>query len=182
MIDPEGREAKLYMTQQSYAAVGQLGQILAQEASELLPEPSAGALEPVVRADPGHQPRHEDVGAAGRRRDSAAGARRLAPPVPVLRHLGPGGDEPRRTAGRAGRVSVPGRRASGLPKLTAVDEGSVEPSRSALTSFLAALPRPLSYPVAIDQSGRIADGYEVQGEPWFVLASPTGRILWYWEV
>jgi cytochrome c biogenesis protein CcmG, thiol:disulfide interchange protein DsbE len=63
-----------------------------------------------------------------------------------------------------------------------VDEGSVEPSRSALTGFLAALPRPLSYPIGLDQSGRIADGYEVQGEPWFVLVSPTGRILWYWEV
>jgi cytochrome oxidase Cu insertion factor (SCO1/SenC/PrrC family) len=37
MIDPEGREARLYMTQQSYSAVGQLGQILAQEASKLLP-------------------------------------------------------------------------------------------------------------------------------------------------
>src|SRR5207248_10661448 len=38
VIDPQGRERRLYMTQQSYAAVGQLGQLLAQEASSLLPD------------------------------------------------------------------------------------------------------------------------------------------------
>ncbi len=37
MIDPRGRKAKVYMTQMSYAAVGQLAQVLAQEASSLLP-------------------------------------------------------------------------------------------------------------------------------------------------
>jgi cytochrome c biogenesis protein CcmG/thiol:disulfide interchange protein DsbE len=30
----------------------------------------------------------------------------------------------------------------------------------------------LDYPVAIDSSGRVADGYGVKGEPWFVLADP----------
>ena len=71
---------------------------------------------------------------------------------------------------------------TGLPKLTAVDEASVEPSLSTVTQFLRGLPEPLSYPVALDRSGRIADGYEVQGLPWFVLTSPTGRILYYWAV
>ena len=37
VIDPQGRLRKLYMTQQSYTAVGQLGQLLAREASSLLP-------------------------------------------------------------------------------------------------------------------------------------------------
>jgi hypothetical protein len=55
--------------------------------------------------------------------------------------------------------------AAGLPPLTAVDEGSVEPSPAALPGFLATLPRPLAYPVAIDRTGRVADGYEVLGEP-----------------
>jgi cytochrome c biogenesis protein CcmG/thiol:disulfide interchange protein DsbE len=66
--------------------------------------------------------------------------------------------------------------------LTGVDEASVEPSSGALSGFLDGLPRPLSYPVAIDRSGRVADGYEVQGEPWFVLTSARGQILWYWQV
>jgi thiol-disulfide isomerase/thioredoxin len=71
---------------------------------------------------------------------------------------------------------------SGLPRLTAVDEASVEPTTSTLTNFLDRLPHPLSYPVAIDRSGKLADGYEVLGLPWFVLVSPTGRILYYREV
>src|SRR6185437_13289564 len=37
MVDPRGRLRRLYLTQQSYAAVGQFGQLLAQEASRLLP-------------------------------------------------------------------------------------------------------------------------------------------------
>ena len=67
----------------------------------------------------------------------------------------------------------------GLPSITAVDEASVEPSTSALTGFLHRLRSRLSYPVAIDRSGRVADGYEVQGQPWFVLVSPAGRLLYY---
>jgi len=32
--------------------------------------------------------------------------------------------------------------------------------------------------VALDQSGRLADGYGVQDQPWFVLTSPSGKIIW----
>jgi hypothetical protein len=70
----------------------------------------------------------------------------------------------------------------GLPGLTAVDEGSVEPSASALPQFLGTLAQPLSYPVGIDDSGRVADGYGVQGAPWFVLTSADGEVRWSWEV
>jgi cytochrome oxidase Cu insertion factor (SCO1/SenC/PrrC family) len=37
VISPQGREAKVYITQQSYAAIGQFGQVLAREAASLLP-------------------------------------------------------------------------------------------------------------------------------------------------
>jgi cytochrome c biogenesis protein CcmG/thiol:disulfide interchange protein DsbE len=73
-------------------------------------------------------------------------------------------------------------RAGGLPPLTAVDEATVEPSQSALPRFLAGLSKPLPYPVAVDTSGRVGDGYGVQDEPWFVLVSPSGQILWYYDV
>jgi cytochrome c biogenesis protein CcmG/thiol:disulfide interchange protein DsbE len=68
----------------------------------------------------------------------------------------------------------------GAAPLTLVDEGSVEPSASALPRFLRGLG--LKYPVAIDPSGRIADGYEVQDQPWFVLTSRSGKFLWYYDV
>ncbi len=72
--------------------------------------------------------------------------------------------------------------AAHLPSLTAVDEASVEPSPAALPRFLSSLAHPLAYPVAIDGSGRVADGYAVEDEPWFVLVSPSGRILWHYDV
>lgn len=65
---------------------------------------------------------------------------------------------------------------------TAIDEGSVEPSASTLPSFLNSLRQPLSYPVAIDDSGQVADGYGVQSEPWFAATSADGKVIWSWEV
>jgi hypothetical protein len=32
--------------------------------------------------------------------------------------------------------------------------------------------------VAADATGRVADGYGVADQPWFVLTSATGKILW----
>ncbi len=181
VIDPQGRKAKVFITQQSYSAVGQVGKLLAQEASALLP---------------GHPPVHSSL--------SYAPIAGIAPSAHVTLPrsgggtltLGPGGSAHlflffatwnRETTGLAGELTALNRYASmaaaaGLPPLTAVDEGSVEPSPGALSGFLATLPRPLSYPVAIDRTGRVADGYEVLGEPWFVLVSPTGRLLYYREV
>ncbi len=37
---------------------------------------------------------------------------------------------------------------------------------------------PLGYPVGLDTTGRIADGYGVQDQPWFELVSAAGKILW----
>jgi hypothetical protein len=45
VIDPQGRKAKVYITQMSYSSIGQLGQLLAGEASKLLPG------HPAVRSD-----------------------------------------------------------------------------------------------------------------------------------
>jgi len=181
VIDPEGRLRKLYMTQQSYTAVGQLGQLLAQEASSLLPGHPSVQSKLSYAQIPGISP-------ATRATLPRAGGGTVP--------LGPSGSprlfvffatwdqEVTSLAGQLDALdqyqSAAG--ASGLPALTAVDEGSVEPSPAALPRFLDRLPHPLSYPVAIDQSGRVADGYEVQGEPWLVLTSSTGRILWYHEV
>jgi cytochrome oxidase Cu insertion factor (SCO1/SenC/PrrC family)/thiol-disulfide isomerase/thioredoxin len=181
VIDPDGRLAKLYVTQQSYAAVGQFGRVLAEEVSGLLPD------HPQVRSNVSYS------------RISG-----ISPTVPVnLPRAGGGnvalgpGRSPRlmlffatwdrevtSLAGQLRRLDGYQSSAAGskLPPLTAVDEGAVEPSPAALPSFLGGLRQKLSYPVAVDGDGRVADGYEVQGQPWFVLTSPSGQILWYWDV
>ncbi len=77
----------------------------------------------------------------------------------------------------------------GLPPVTAIDEAAVEPSPAALPAFLKGMH--LDYPVAIDQTGQLADGYGIEGEPWFVLgvpsaantaADPTADTPWSQEV
>jgi len=181
VIDPQGREAKVYITQMSYTAVGQLGQLLAQEASSLLPD------HPRVHSDLSYA-RAPVISPTQRTSLPRAGGGTVA--------LGPGNGArlflffatwDRETSGLAGQLdALNGYEAAArrlrLPRLVAVDEASVEPSSQTLTDFLGQLPRPLSYPVAIDRSGVVADGYEVLGVPWMVLISRTGQILYYREI
>jgi hypothetical protein len=64
-----------------------------------------------------------------------------------------------------------------LPALTAVDETVTEPSAAAVSAFLGQAGK-LAYPVGLDETGRLADGYGVQDQPWFVLVSAAGKIVW----
>jgi cytochrome oxidase Cu insertion factor (SCO1/SenC/PrrC family) len=187
VINQQGRLAKLYLTQLAYSAVPQLGQLLANEVSSLLPS---------------HPAVHSHL--------SYNQVATIGPAAPTTLPAANGGGYVSLGPGQPGELnqarlylffatwdqeitSIGGHldalngyqsaaAAARLPGLTAIDEGSVEPSASALPDFLASLTRPLSYPVAIDGSGQVADGYGVQGEPWFVLASPSGKTLWTWQV
>ena len=181
VISPGGRLARLYLTQQSYAAVDQLGQLLAQEASSLLPD------HPRVRSHLSYA-QISGVSPSATEEVSRAGGGAVS--------LGPGRSArlylffatwDREVTNLAGALDAlngyqSAAAGNGLPALTAVDEGSVESSPHALPAFLNKLPHPLTYPVAIDGNGRVADGYGIQDEPWFVLVSPSGRVLWYYDV
>jgi cytochrome c biogenesis protein CcmG/thiol:disulfide interchange protein DsbE len=181
VIGPQGREVKTYITQMSYTAVGQLGQLLAQEASSLLPDHPAvrsnlsyTRVQPITPSQPASLPR------------AGGGTVRLGPgrAARLFVYFATWDQE---TSGLAGQLGALNRyqtiaARSGLPQLTAVDEASVEPASGTLAGFLRRLPSPLSYPVAIDRSGKVGDGYEVLGLPWFVLVSRSGRILYYREV
>jgi hypothetical protein len=59
-----------------------------------------------------------------------------------------------------------------------VDEAATEPAAGAAAAYLKRLGRPLAYPVARDDTGRVADGYGVQDQPWFVLVFASGKIVW----
>jgi cytochrome oxidase Cu insertion factor (SCO1/SenC/PrrC family)/thiol-disulfide isomerase/thioredoxin len=181
VIGPNGSEAKVYVTQQSYAAVGQLGQLLAQEASSLLVD------HPRVNSDLSYSHVTGLSPAASLALPRAGGGTVAVGPNRSGRLFVFFATWDQEITSLAGQLQAldgyeSAAAASGLPELTAVDEGTVEPSSAALRRFLGTLAHPLSYPVAIDQSGRVADGYQVEGVPWFVLTSPSGQILWYWEV
>jgi cytochrome oxidase Cu insertion factor (SCO1/SenC/PrrC family)/thiol-disulfide isomerase/thioredoxin len=180
VIDPQGRLRRVYVTQQSYSAVGQFGQLLAQEASRLLPG------HPKVDADASYEQVPTISPAQTTRVPKASGGTlSLGAGRPRLYLFFATWD--REVTSLGGQLQALDRyaalaRRDKLPALTAVDEGSVEPSPSALSSLLGSLGRPLSYPVGIDTTGRVADGYEVEGQPWLVLTSAAGKILWYWNV
>jgi cytochrome oxidase Cu insertion factor (SCO1/SenC/PrrC family)/thiol-disulfide isomerase/thioredoxin len=180
VIDPQGRMRYLFTTYPSYAAIGQMGELLAHDASRLLPgHPRVSNDESYAEirgVPPTRRVTLPKLG--GGSTPIGPGAARLylffatwdAQTTPIAAHL----DALNAYAAEARR--------DGLPALTAVDEGSVEPSADALAQFVKGLPSPLSYPVADDASGQVADGYEVQGEPWFVLTNRSGQIVWYQEM
>jgi cytochrome oxidase Cu insertion factor (SCO1/SenC/PrrC family)/thiol-disulfide isomerase/thioredoxin len=180
MIDPRGRLAKLYLTQQSYAAVPQLGQLLAQEASRLLPEHPRVRSRLSYTVISGRAPTAKTVVPR-----SGGGTVALGPGKPHLYLFFATWDQEVTNLRKeldAFNGYQQGAAANGLPRLTAIDEASVEPSSRALPRFVQASPHALSYPIGIDASGRVADGYGVQDEPWLVLVSAGGRVLWYYDV
>ena len=181
IIDPQGRLRVTFVTQSSYSSIPQFGQLLAQDASELLPS------HPEVRS---HYSYAQISGIPPTQRDSlprvGGGTVTLGPGKPHLYLFFDTWDSQTTSIGpELSELNAYERyaKAHRLPTLTAIDEGSVEPSRQALAIFLSTqVPKPLNYPVAIDPSGRVADGYDVEGAPWLVLTSASGAIATYQEV
>jgi cytochrome oxidase Cu insertion factor (SCO1/SenC/PrrC family) len=178
VIGPDGRESRLYQTVMAYSSVNQLGYELAQSIAALLPghprlRGTVSLAQPVLHGP--HSPVTLPRAGGGTVR------------------LGPGSgahlvlffdtwetevtDLSKQLVALNRYAAVAKRR--GLPTLVAIDEAGVEASPRALPRFLHALPRPLSYPVAIDRSGTVADGYRIQDSPWLELVSGKGRFLFY---
>ena len=181
VIDPRGRLSRLYMTQMAFSSVDQLGQELAQSAAALLPgHPRVAARVSYAEVQ------FIDPGTAVSLPRAGGGAVRLGPSDSphLLLFFGTWTREVTDIGAHLEALNAYQSAAARarLPSLVAVDEASVEPSPSALANFLRGLPHPLSYPVAIDRSGRVADGYRVQDEPWLVLISASGQFLWYHDV
>jgi cytochrome oxidase Cu insertion factor (SCO1/SenC/PrrC family) len=178
VIGPDGRESRLYQTVMAYSSVNQLGYELAQSIAALLPDHpqlhgTVSLAQPVL-----HGPRSRvTLPRAG------GGTVRLGPGSGA--HLVLFFDTWETEVTDLGRQLVALNRydaeakRQGLPTLVAVDEAGVEASPQALPRFLRTLPRPLSYPVAVDRSGTVADGYRIQDSPWLELVSGKGRFLFY---
>lgn len=181
MISPSGRLARLYLTQMSYASVDQEAQILAGAASKLLPG------HPAVHSDLSYKSVSSVTPAQSTQLPLVGGhgSLKLGPGSPrLLLFFASWDQEVMDLKAHLTQLNAYANRArSGrLPQLVAVDEGTVEPNATALPHLLAQLHAPLRYPVAVDASGRVADGYGVQDEPWMVLVSRAGTPLWYQDL
>lgn len=176
VIDQRGLERKIYLTTMAYASIGQAAQLLAEEAASLLP------------GHPNLRSQRSLAYISGIAPTSRAGLNAV-PSGSVT--LGPGSphlvlffatwlSETSNLGAHLAALTryVRAARRGKLPPLVAVDEAATEPSPDAARTFLADLGRPLGYPVAVDTTGRLADGYGVAGQPWFVLTSASGKIVW----
>jgi cytochrome oxidase Cu insertion factor (SCO1/SenC/PrrC family) len=178
VIDQQGRERKLYLTQMAYSSVGQSAQVLADEVASLLPDHPHVASQQSLASITGQGPAdHVTLPSA----KSQGGTVALGPGKPRLvmffaTWLSEVSDLKSELV--EGNAYVAAARRDGLPQLVAVDETVVEPSDQTVRSYLKNLGTPLSYPVGLDTTGRVADGYGVQDQPWLVLVSASGKILW----
>ena len=177
VIDQQGREQKLYLTQMAYSSVGQSAQVLADELSSLLPgHPHVASQESLASITMQGPSDHVAL-------PSATGGTQVV--------LGPGSPHlvlffatwlsevsDLKSELIDGNAYAAAARKDGLPPLVAVDETVVEPSAQAVRTYLSGLGTSLSYPVALDTTGRVADGYGVQDQPWLALVSASGKIIW----
>ena len=178
VIDQQGREQKLYLTQMAYSSVGQSAKVLAQEISTLLPGHPKVASQESLAAIAVQGPADHITLPSGQTQGGTV-------------TLGPG--QPRLVMFFATWLSevsdlkselttmntyAADAKRENLPQLTAVDETVVEPSEATIRSYLKGLGTTLNYPVGLDPTGRIADGFAVQDQPWFALVSASGKIVW----
>lgn len=178
VIDANGREQKVYLTTMAYSSIGQSAQVVAQEVAGLLPG------HPVLSHDQSLAYISGQTPAQTVKMPAAAGSGTQVT-------LGPG--QPHLVmffATWLSEISGLGSQLTGLnayaqaaqkdhlPQLTAVDEAVTEPSSDTARTYIHGLGQPLAYPVGLDTTGRLADGYGVQDQPWFVLTSAAGKIVW----
>jgi cytochrome oxidase Cu insertion factor (SCO1/SenC/PrrC family) len=187
VIDQRGREQKLYLTQMAYSSVGQSAQVLADELSSLLPgHPHVASQESLAsitgQGPSDHVALPSATSASATSASATSGAKvLLGPGTPHLvmffaTWLSEVSDLKSELVD--GNAYVAAARKDGLPPLTGVDETVVEPSVQSVRTYLSSLGTSLSYPVALDTTGRVADGYGVQDQPWLALVSASGKIVW----
>ena len=173
LIGPDGREQNVYLTSPQYGVVPLEAQPLAEAIAKLLPN------HPTVRPP---------AQATGRPISSPADTVSL-PSLLGGNDTPLGGTSPRlvvffaswapdaaanlasldtyAAAARAGRV----------PPVVAVDVASTEPSLAQAQGVVKGPRSAPSYPVVVDETGRVADAYGVQDIPWIALVE-NGKVIW----
>jgi cytochrome oxidase Cu insertion factor (SCO1/SenC/PrrC family) len=170
VIDSRGVLQKVYLTQMAYSSVGQQAQVIAREVSALLPShpklKSSGSLATISAEGPAAAVTLPSASGSGSVTLGPGKARLV---VFFASWLSETSDLKAQLAALNGYAKK-----SGLPPLVAVDETVTEPSDSAVRPYLAGL----SYPVGLDTTGRVADGYGVQDQPWLEIVNAKGKVTW----
>jgi cytochrome oxidase Cu insertion factor (SCO1/SenC/PrrC family) len=176
VISQQGKLQKIYLTQMAYTSVAQSAQVLATEVAGLLPGHPKLASVGSLAAIPGQSPADTvSLPLAG-----GSGTVTLGPGKPrLVAFFATWLTETSDLKAELATLNTYAKTAAGkhLPALAAVDETITEPSAAAVSTYLDTI-GPLAYPVAADETGRLADGYGVQDQPWLVLVNAAGKITW----
>ena len=183
VISAQGTLQKVYLTQMAYSSVVQSAQVLAAEVSGLLPShPKVSSLESLAAitaqtptATVSLPTAHPTAWKQAETPTVTLGPGKARLVVFFATWLTETSNLKAALTGLNAYVKAAAKRQ--LPALTAVDETVTEPSEAAVTGYLGTL-APLAYPVALDKTGRLADGYGVQDQPWLVLVNAAGKITW----
>ena len=184
LINQQGRLQKVYLTQMAYSSVTQSAQVLATEVASLLPgHPKLSGLQSlgaISAQTPAATVTLPTAPAAGGTGSASGNTVTLGPGKPrLVAFFATWLTETSDLKSELTTLNAYAKAAASkhLPALTAVDETVTEPSPAAVNSYLHQL-GPLSYPVALDETGRVADGYGVQDQPWLALVNKAGKIIW----
>ena len=176
VIDQQGKLQKVYLTQMAYSSVTQSAQVIAEEVASLLPShPKLSSLESLATIAP-----QDPTAAVSLPAADGTGTVALGPgKARVVAFFATWLSETSNLNGEMATLNAYAKAAAGkhLPALTAVDETVTEPSAAAARTYLHQLGT-LAYPVALDESGRVADGYGVQDQPWLEVINSAGKIVW----
>jgi cytochrome oxidase Cu insertion factor (SCO1/SenC/PrrC family) len=181
VINSRGILEKLYLTTMAYSSVTQSAQVLATEVAGLLPShPKLSSIESLATIPPEDPTATVSLPAALPAANGTAATVALGPGKARLvvffaTWLSETSDLSAEMTALNSYAKTAAK--SHLPPLTAVDETVTEPSEAAVGSYLRTL-GPLDYPVALDKTGRVADGYGVQDQPWLALVNAAGKITW----
>lgn len=169
VIDPAGKERTLFLTSMHYAGVGQEAYVLAKAVARLLPGHVTvrplGAPRKLSTRDTLHLP------------TASGGTLTLSPKQPYLTVFFASWATD--VGAQLAALSAYGQGQSGVPPLVAIDVANTEPSPAALQTLLQSEVGKISFPVAIDQNGTVADAFGAQDIPWFTLTGTGGKILWH---
>ena len=181
VINQQGKLQKLYLTQMAYSSISQSAQVLATEIATLLPgHPKLHSQESLGTVDVQTPAASVSLPAAQASSSGSSATVTLGPGKPRLvvffaTWLTETSDLKGELTGLNAYAAAAAK--NHLPALTAVDETVTEPSDAAVSAYLSQV-GPLSYPVALDETGKVADGYGVQDQPWLTLVSAAGKVVW----
>jgi cytochrome oxidase Cu insertion factor (SCO1/SenC/PrrC family) len=182
LIDAQGRERTLYLTQMAYASVAQQAELIASGLSRLLPgHPALHGGVPMTLAQSIKPASTVSLPVVGGARGT--GHVTLGPGRPHLVVFLASWDQETSDLPAELRALAAYQRQAlrhGWPTVVAVDETPTETSPADLARVLASSGgSALGYPVVTDTSGRLADGYGVQDLPWIELTSASGQIRYH---